>query len=154
MYEDISNKNDVFYYDTEKIINKYKRRIERLYTTINNSDKIILLYNEKNVSYSYPYNFCFENNEIYIDNEKTKKDFDELINYLENKYSNKIFQYYIINNEESFKICIQNLLNELYLSEYILINGNKTNRTDELFKEFNKNLFKKYFLNKIIIYKC
>ena len=110
-----------------------------MYTTINNSDKIILLYNEKNVSYSYPYNFCFENNQICVNNEKTKKDFDELINYLENKYSNKIFQYYIINNEESFKICTQKLLNELYLSEYILINGNSTNRTDELFNEFNKN---------------
>ena len=139
MHEDISNKNGVCYYDTEKIINKYKRRIERLYTTINNSDKIILLYNEKNVSYSYPYNFCFENNEIYIDNEKTKKNFDEFIDFLKNKYPNKEFEYFIINSEESFKICAQNLLNKLYLSEYILINGNKTNRTDELFKEFNKN---------------
>lgn len=71
---------------------------------------------------------------------KYKKNFDEFINYLKNKYPNKEFEYFIINNKESFKICTQNLLNKLYLSEYILINGNKTDRTYELFKEFNIKL--------------
>lgn len=139
MHDNITKKNNICYYDIKEIISKYKRRIERFYTTINNSDKIILLYNEKNVSYCQPYNFYFENNEICIDNKKTKKDFDELKNYLENKYPNKIFEYFIINNQENFKECTQNLLNKIYTSEYILINGNKTNRTDELFKEFNVN---------------
>jgi len=61
MHDNITNKNNICYYDTKEIISKYKRRIERFYTTINDSNKIILLYNEKNVSYSHPYNFYFEN---------------------------------------------------------------------------------------------
>ena len=139
MHDNITNKNNICYYDTQEIISKYNRRIERLYENINNSDKIILLYNEKNISYYYPYSFCFENNQIFIDNEKTKKDFDELIYYLQNKYPNKEFKYYIINNQDNFNESTKNLLNELYLSNNILINGNKTDRTDELSKELNIN---------------
>lgn len=47
MHDNITNKNNTCYYDTKEIISKYNRRIERLYYNMNNSDKIILLYNEK-----------------------------------------------------------------------------------------------------------
>jgi len=43
MNDYISKKDDFYYYDTDLIINKYKRRIERTYENINESYKIIIL---------------------------------------------------------------------------------------------------------------
>lgn len=122
MHEPISEKNNIYFYDIINIISTYKKRIERFYKSINDSDKIILLYNEKNVSLQDKV-FIFENNQIQINNEKTQKDFDELIVFLKNKYPGKLFEYHIINDKISFDKCEHHILNEISLSE--LINGDK-----------------------------
>lgn len=140
MHDDISKKDENFYYyDTDLIINKYKRRIERTYEYINEADKIIILHNQEDVSYIYPFNFIFEKTMSELDKENKKIKIDNLIIYLKKKYNNKNFEYLILDSNETFKKNSKYLLNEIFNDNNILLNGNITERTKEIFKELNIN---------------
>ena len=139
MHNDISKKDDFYYYDTDLITNKYKRRIERTYEYINEADKIIILHNQEDVSYIYPYNFIFEKTMSELDKENKKIKIDNLIIYLKKKYNNKNFEYLILDSNETFKKNSKYLLNEIFNDNNILLNGNITERTKEIFKELNIN---------------
>lgn len=140
MHDAISKKDENFYYyDTDLIINKYKRRIERTYEYINEADKIIILHNQENVSYIYPFNFIFEKTMSELDKENIKIKIDNLIIYFKKKYNNKNFEYLILDSNETFKKNSKYLLNEIFNDNNILLNGNITERTKEIFKELNIN---------------
>ena len=140
MHDYISKKEENFYYyDTDLIINKYKRRIERTYEYINEADKIIILYNQEDVSYIYPFNFIFNKIMTELDKENKKIKLDNLIIYFKKKYNNKNFEYLILDSNETFKKNSKYLLNEIFNDNNILLNGTITERTKEIFKEININ---------------
>ena len=140
MHDAISKKEESFYYyDTDLIINKYKRRIERTYKYINEADKIIILHNLEDVSYIYPFNFIFNKTMSELDKENKKVELYNLIIYLKKKYNNKNFEYLILDSNETFKKNSKYILNEIFNDNNILLNGNIIERTKEVFKELNIN---------------
>ena len=136
MHDYISKKDDFYYYDTDLIIDKYNRRIERTFEYINEAEKIIILHNQENVSYNYP-NFIFEKTMSELDKENKKIKLDNLIIYLKNKYNNKKFEYLLLDSNETFTQNTKYLLNEILNNNNILLNGNITERTLEISKELN-----------------
>ena len=135
MHDNISESNDnIYFYYIDKIVNKYKRRIDRTYKFIEDADKIIFLYGQQNFSFEYPNRFS-TNPEINENIINLKLELNKLINYFNKKYDNKNFEYLILNSNENFEYVTKYLLKEIKNNK--LINGDITDKTKELFKKYN-----------------
>ena len=138
MHENISDSNDnIYFYDIDKIVDKYKRRIDRTYKFIEDADKIIFLYGQQNFSFKYPNRFS-TNPEINENIINLKLELNKLINYFNKKYDNKNFEYLILNSNENFEYITKYLLKEIKNNK--LINGDITDKTKELFKNYKNSL--------------